>query len=346
MKSSYITIATSTAGYTANDCDYLCNGTDDSTVIDRAISFLNGTTKTGKILFLDGTYNISSFIQMSLINNVTIEGQGASTIFKKTKALNKEIFMFIACNNLKIKNILIDGASIADSNYSLLKITSSNNILISGCFFTGGAGNSTAIEIGSLATLTDEQDKCSNVIITNNKLYNMISAEIQIGQYCTNCIITKNSAINTLTSQKSYISSHAENSIISDNYLSAKTAQMVCLQNQLFVNNKVISTDDPVVNYIIRNGPNILFTKNTAFKNSTGSSLWSGVFAEYADRCLISNNMLMKGTGLPSDYSAKDSGMSTSRCSKTLIINNMLMGKDIVVESASINTDLYFNKWS
>lgn len=74
-------VGTSTAGWTADDCDYLCDGTDDQVEIQAAINAL--PADGGEIIILDGTYEISSEISIKK-RNVRIRGCGYSTILNGT----------------------------------------------------------------------------------------------------------------------------------------------------------------------------------------------------------------------------------------------------------------------
>lgn len=71
-----ITIACSTSKH-KNTADYCCTGTNDQTVIQQAIDALPSTG--GKIVLLEGTYNISGQITVNK-PNVTICGMGNSTV--------------------------------------------------------------------------------------------------------------------------------------------------------------------------------------------------------------------------------------------------------------------------
>lgn len=71
-----ITISSSTSKHMLT-ADYYCSGTNDQTVINNAISALPSTG--GKIVLLEGTYNISGQINVNK-PNVTICGMGNSTI--------------------------------------------------------------------------------------------------------------------------------------------------------------------------------------------------------------------------------------------------------------------------
>ena len=75
-KAARFVVGTSAAGWTAADCDYLCDGTDDQTEINAAITALPATG--GEILILDGTYNITAKIDITK-NNVSIRGNGNAT---------------------------------------------------------------------------------------------------------------------------------------------------------------------------------------------------------------------------------------------------------------------------
>lgn len=66
-------VGTSTSGWTLDNCDYLCDGTDDNVEIQAAIDALPDTG--GEILILDGTYNISQSIKIEK-NNVHLSGSG------------------------------------------------------------------------------------------------------------------------------------------------------------------------------------------------------------------------------------------------------------------------------
>ena len=59
-------IGNTSAGYTVDQCDYLCDGTDDQVEINAAIAALPATG--GKIVLLDGAYNITANITVNKVN--------------------------------------------------------------------------------------------------------------------------------------------------------------------------------------------------------------------------------------------------------------------------------------
>ena len=76
-------IGTSTAGWTAADCDYLCDGTADDVEIIAALNDLPATG--GEVVILDGTYNITESINVPK-DSVSLRGNGNATILKRMYA--------------------------------------------------------------------------------------------------------------------------------------------------------------------------------------------------------------------------------------------------------------------
>lgn len=72
-------VGTSTAGWTENDCDYLCDGVDDQVEINAAIQALPVTG--GEVRILDGTYNILAAINITKSRVSVIGNRG--TILKR-----------------------------------------------------------------------------------------------------------------------------------------------------------------------------------------------------------------------------------------------------------------------
>ena len=64
IRTCRVVVGTSTAGWTENDCDYLCDGTSDEVEIQAAINAL--PEDGGEIVLLDGDYNTSG-------SNVTVQ---------------------------------------------------------------------------------------------------------------------------------------------------------------------------------------------------------------------------------------------------------------------------------
>lgn len=230
-------VGTSTAGWTADDCDYLCDGTDDQVEINAAIQALPSTG--GEIKILDGTYNITEEISITR-SKYTIMGNGSNTVLKRmfntSAGFEKGLIRLSAGGDTYtcIKNLLIDGNS---SNYSKAQ----------NCGITISHGN-----------------------------FNTFSEIIFI-----NCIV----------------------GIVTTN------------------NNN---------NSIIHN----------TFKNCN-----VGIKVEFSDKNIITNNICIRGTGQPSDYTSSQYPIYVYGSDYNLITNNNIMGKDVRILSGTGNT-VYGNKWN
>ncbi len=90
--------------------DYVCDGTSDQTEINNAITAL--PSGGGKVLLLEGTYNISGTITVGKAG-VTIEGMGAGTVLKRKTTSD---LIKINANNCALSYFCIDGADTTTSN--------------------------------------------------------------------------------------------------------------------------------------------------------------------------------------------------------------------------------------
>lgn len=134
-------VAPSGSGFSA---DYYTDGTTDNVEIQAAINALASTG--GRVLIRAGTYNIAASITIAK-NNVTIEGEGASSILKMINAGNVNILQLgsnsTLYTNLVVRNLYFDGNSSNQSgalslvgwidNNSL--VNPINDVIIEDCYF-------------------------------------------------------------------------------------------------------------------------------------------------------------------------------------------------------------------
>ena len=102
---STIVVASSTSR-NKTQADYTCSGTNDHTAINNAIAALPSTG--GKILLLEGTYNIGGAINVNK-SNVTIEGMGTGTVLNR--AFDNGKIVNATGNNVTITRLRITGNS-------------------------------------------------------------------------------------------------------------------------------------------------------------------------------------------------------------------------------------------
>ncbi len=115
-----LVVGTSAAGWSAADCDYLCDGTDDQVEIQAAIDALypNG----GEVLILAGTYHLSGPVQTvesagKYMVSVVIRGEGDDgTILKRMAAgpfSEAEKYLIGITQYSCLRDICVDGGNIS-----------------------------------------------------------------------------------------------------------------------------------------------------------------------------------------------------------------------------------------
>lgn len=82
--SGIVVVATSTAGYTEADCNFLCDGTNDAATIKAAFDSLTKSNKHGTVLLLGGTYLLEK--QLVIPENSILCGIGFETVLKVNNA--------------------------------------------------------------------------------------------------------------------------------------------------------------------------------------------------------------------------------------------------------------------
>jgi parallel beta-helix repeat protein len=183
-KTARFVIGTSTAGWTAADCDYLCDGTADQTEINNAITALPATG--GEIVILDGTYNIAAKIDVTK-DNVSIRGNGNATILKRmyNSTTYEGVITLTSRSGCKIADLQVDGnkTSYTNSyNYGIYLDSSSNNT-VTGCTCTyNNNGRGIYLNASNNNTVTGNAcnnnyygiylDSSSNNTVTGNACYN------------------------------------------------------------------------------------------------------------------------------------------------------------------------------
>lgn len=197
-KTAKFIIGTSTAGWTAADCDYLCDGSGDQVELRAAITALPATG--GEIFILDGTYNISGKLDITT-NNVSIIGNGSSTILRKSSNTGAGVINILDSSYCSIKNLQIDGRK------NFYKSEGNHGISLSSSFYTTIANVicnnnfSHGIHISSSSDTTITNVICNengdsgiyaasspNNIITNSICNNNTTDGIRISSNCNTVI--------------------------------------------------------------------------------------------------------------------------------------------------------------
>ena len=245
-------VGTTKSGHTTADCDYLCDGTADQTEIQAAINALPASG--GKVVLLEGTYNISSSIKINK-PNVTIEGMGkqATQLLYTGSGFGgciqvtgdqftiKDLYMEYCNDNISDLGIYINGSS---ATTGLI-----DNVYM--YFFAYGINT-------TQKTSSDKVDACHTI-------RNCIASNCQVG-------FQLNSNRNTI--QGCYAINCSETGInvegsynkISDNYVfrggSYTSSQSSIKINSSAANNFISNNMIPGKNYTNNGGTTNTFTNN------------------------------------------------------------------------------------
>lgn len=210
-------VGTSASGWTADDCDYLCDGTADEVEINAAINALPSTG--GEVILLDGTYTIAAQIKVG-VANVTLRGNGNGTTI--VRGFDASRMIYVSYSNVTVEKLKLDGAkdTYTDTSnhgiYSLAAKTTIRDCMVTDCagdgiYLTedyGKAIGNTVTGCDSGIYASGEQCILSNNILLENAKYgisiqdNHIVATGNIAKlngtanmymfYALNCTITGN----------------------------------------------------------------------------------------------------------------------------------------------------------
>ena len=122
-----VVVGTSTAGWTADDCDYLCDGTADQTTISQAIAAL--PEEGGVVYFLGGTYSLTSTLTISS-DNITLLGNHQSSILVNQ---GSAAVLVSAGDNFAMQDLLVTDERSSGSQATV--VINGANYRISGCRF-------------------------------------------------------------------------------------------------------------------------------------------------------------------------------------------------------------------
>ena len=97
-------VGTSSAGWTAEDCDYLCDGTDDQVEINAALAAM--PAGGGEVRLLDGTYHLSGAITAAN-GAVKLSGCGKSTILEPQLTSEAPHAFELSCPSFRLEQAAV-----------------------------------------------------------------------------------------------------------------------------------------------------------------------------------------------------------------------------------------------
>lgn len=285
-KGTTIIIGTSKSGHITDNCDYVCDGTDDQEEINKAINALPETG--GEIILLEGTYTLSTDITISK-SNVVISGAGWGTNLSSFNTSIKKM-QLSSCNNCTVRNLSGVGVGVQiseSSNHRLenlnlympfdydtsdaiafqsAKFCSVSNCIIEGFSTNITCSNATSITItnnilshpqgSSISVLTNS----ASIIINSNIIWNEDAENAFAGSKgisinsstCNHCIINGNVCYH-----------HSPNIHVSGSWNTISNNQTIQNSGQKSIHIGSSGTNNLISNNIIT---------NTAYTNDGGTS--------------------------------------------------------------------------
>ena len=303
-------VGTSTAGWTADDCDYLCDGTADDVEINAAIQALPSTG--GEVVILDGTYNITATIAMNK-DNVTLSGNGSATVLKRMWSGSGVIT--VTSDYCTVQNLQIDGnKSSYASGDGIYLSSSSNNIVI---------GNTCNNSVNGISlNFSDNNTITSNICIANTNGICLSGISSRYNAIAGNaCNDNSNCGIFLSNSYSNAITGNTCNSNNSGIYFSNVSSGNTIIGNVCSGNaNGIFSPSGSSQN------KNITITGNTCSGNSV-----SGIALTSLTNSTIASNICVRGDGTPSDYTSSQYTIQMqTNTQDNIITGNNIMGKNYV----------------
>lgn len=339
-------IGTSAAGWTEEDCDYLCDGTADDVEINAAIQALpkySGDAGGGEIFILEGKYNITATV--SIPSNVSVLGNGNGTLLSAAAGAefnavylvgdyssisklmimpNKGVGIRISGISVRVENITIGGGSGGGivSNYSF----GDQYAYISGCWIYNNlgdgirAGRNWVIESNIISNCHYGIYSIYQNIISNNILLRGKNTQIYLGSP-QSCIVSNNfcSGISGIV-----IGTDGTNCTIIGNLL-------LCEANCISLS----GTSDLPCRSILISGNQCYLTSSTASNSSCISmteTIKSSVIGNYCCTMVDRDGSTHWGSSQKSIY------LSGAGNSKNLIAGNNMPDKNYTSEGGTGNT--------
>ena len=236
--------------------DYQCDGTADEVQINAAIAAL--PAGGGRIVLLEGTFNISAAINIAK-SNVTLEGQGTSTIIALGNSLNVNCINVGAgatvYSHIAVKNLKIDG-NMANQTTDGHGININSGVsygVVEECWITN-TYKSSIISNGSYANLLNNNTE-TNTSLELISIYG--SYTLCEGNICTGgvgaYIYIRSGVGATLIDNICVVSNNPTNGVIN-----IDSDRSTCENN--FIN--VVSGNSAIVTGIIINKSNITVSNN------------------------------------------------------------------------------------
>lgn len=290
-KYATVVVGTSTAGYTEDQVDYLCDGVDDDITIEEALSYLD-SIGGGVLQLTHGTFTVSNSISVSDMKNITISGCGDSTVITNVPNMNSHyMFNGLRFNHSSLQNMCIKPVG---SNFWIVVDIHSDYGTYENLYLDYSEASTTSE--GTALRIYGDCRICNNIRINGNNqtieflvqgdnctISNVVGSDISAaGNYSAfidargSGLTVSNCAITNLSAAFVKVSDDATNCCISNNFASG-----------LMYYGAITSTGNSII-------ANNIFE----FSSSSSSTVGIGDFGQRSINVLAVGNMI-KGATTP-----------------------------------------------
>ena len=327
-------VGTSATGWTDNDCDYLCDGTDDQAEIQAAIDAL--PEAGGEVVVLDGTYQISAGVLIEK-TNVTVRGSGRPLIICTAQS---EEMLKVAADSVCVYGLQLDGGGLSTS---CINLSSGQGHEISGNL-TNAADYGININGASVAHGIIHHNICKNnrhsgaiilqcdgMIVSENRFDSNSLNGLFIRSLTTNLIVANNVFKNigfTGMPREGIHLTDTDGCLIQGNTMSGfavgiggnATKRCSIIGNVMRENSK---------------GIEVLYdTKMSIIANTILDFDYSGIYVTGSGHFIDSNTIIGEA------YKGSMYSIQLYNATNTTVSNNQIIGKDYVSEGGSGNVFL------
>jgi hypothetical protein len=279
----------------ATRAHYVCDGSDDQVMINRAINSLPKDPVSGKtygaVYLLEGTYNISTaltdegaptgetlngIVLDANHDNTAIIGTGRGTVLKVVDGALPYVINAKSVNGILISQLMIDGNNGTGSARGIYFDTVTNSKIDkvwvektanAGIYLRNFSNNNTITNNNVLgSSLYLVTDSSNNIISHNNVQDNNAGVGINIGTRCRNNIASNNNVQGNYSSGIALSGANCENNIASNNNVHENAGGFFLAHHNIISNNTISNNNL---------GPSSSFTKGIAYQSGEGSIISS-----------------------------------------------------------------------
>ena len=296
-----ITVSSSTSKHMLM-ADYYCNGTNDQTVIQQAIDALPSTG--GKIVLLEGTYNISGTITIYNKKNVTLQGLGRNVIFSATTSTSALYMIKVrSAIGVNIFDIDIDYTNNTSGDGTAIQLYTTNHTVIERVKIQNSKGNGIEWYNSNYTRFSDISFiNVRQCVWDRESNHSSIFSRIVIDTATNGIVLASSSTLNKIcdcivrTATDNGIKSDAAYTMINDNIVYGCgvgiTANGNCSTvsgNNARDNNTGISVNGKMVNV---SGNTALRTDDSGNVSSYSSSQYTILMGSSSANCLVIGNII------------------------------------------------------